>query len=509
MERTRDRGSAVLRALGGRSNAVRQLLVMWSLATCGVSSLAAQTTTATLQGTVTASDGAVLAGAEVEARSRETGSARAALTDVRGAYRLLGLAPGIYDVTARAVGYRALRRTGVELILGDEATLNFALEPGAVELEPVVVRAGPTLQGERIDVSTPVLEKEIERLPLNTRDVLAVASIAPGVRTFAPEAGRSIPTAGALSTARFVNLYVDGAEWKGIGTGQIVGEPQTGSLIPQEAIREYRVALNPYDAEYAHGASWVISAVTHQGGNTLQGSIFGFEQNRSLVAQGSFQQAKPDYGRKQLGANLRGPLVKDRLFFSLSYEGQIINNFISVVPGRSAPDSGIWDRYAGTFRAPFRNHMAMARLTALRGRHTVDAIWTTRHLSSESDFGVQVQGVMLSRDAGIASNYDVTSVQLRDRYASASLVNEVSLHLLYNDQEDAPLVPGPAFQYRGIQFGRTTFPRTSAGRYVGLSNKTSYVVGRFAGQHLLKTGVELTRADRKSTRLNSSHITIS
>src|SRR5437773_31804 len=255
MERTRDRGSAVLRALGGRSNAVRQLLVMWSLATCGVSSLAAQTTTATLQGTVTASDGAVLAGAEVEARSRETGSARAALTDVRGAYRLLGLAPGIYDVTARAVGYRALRRTGVELILGDEATLNFALEPGAVELEPVVVRAGPTLQGERIDVSTPVLEKEIERLPLNTRDVLAVASIAPGVRTFAPEAGRSIPTAGALSTARFVNLYVDGAEWKGIGTGQIVGEPQTGSLIPQEAIREYRVALNPYDAEYGFRAT--------------------------------------------------------------------------------------------------------------------------------------------------------------------------------------------------------------------------------------------------------------
>src|SRR5437773_3156208 len=499
-------GSAVLR---GRSIAVSRFLLTSSLAACVASSLAAQATTATLQGAVTASDGAVLPGAEVVAWSRERGSARSALADVRGAYRLLGLAPGVYDVTARAVGFGALRRAGVELILGDEATLNFALEPGAVALDPVVVQAAPSLPVERLNVSTPVLEREIERLPLNTRDVLALASIAPGVRTFAPEAGRSIPAAGAVSTGRFVNLYVDGLAWKGIATGQLVGEPQTGSLIPQEAIREYRVSLNPYEVEYGLGASWVISAVTHQGGNTLHGSIFGLEQDRSLVAQGSFQQAKPDYGRKQLGANLRGPLLKDRLIFSISYEGQITDNFIDVVPGRPAANPDVWDRYAGTFRAPFRNHMAMARLTALRGRHTVDAIWTTRHLSSESDFGVQVQGVMLSRDAGIASNYDVTSVQLRDRYASASLVNEVSLHLLYNDQEDAPLVPGPAFQYRGIQFGRTTFPRTSAGRYVGLSNKTSYVVGRFAGQHLLKTGVELTRADRKSTRLNSSHITIS
>src|SRR5437773_7322037 len=201
-----------------------------------------KTTTATLQGTVTGTDGTVVPGAEVVAWSRESGSARAALADVRGVYRLLGLPPGAYDVTARAVGFRALRRTGVELILGDEATLEFVLEPGAVELDPIVVRAGPSLRTERLDVSNPVLEREIERLPLNMRDVLTLASIAPGVRTYAPEAGRSIPAAGAVSSARFVNLYVDGVEWKGIATGQLVGVPSTGSLIPQEAIREYRVS---------------------------------------------------------------------------------------------------------------------------------------------------------------------------------------------------------------------------------------------------------------------------
>ena len=467
---------------------LRSLLWISSLATCIASSLAAQTTTATLHGAVKATDGSAVPGAEVTAWSRETGSLRTALVDSGGAYRLLGLAPGAYDVTARAVGFRALRRTGVELLLGDVATLNFVLEPGAIELEPIVIRADAGLPVERLAVSTAVLEHEIERLPLNTRDVLALASIAPGVRTFAPERGRSVPAAGALSTARFVNLYVDGVEWKGIAFGNLVGAPQAGSLIPQEGIREYRVALNPYDAEYTRGTSWVISAVTHQGGNALHGSIFGFDQNRNLVAQGSFQETKPDYQRKQLGANLRGPLVRDRLFFAASYEGQITDDFIDVVPGRPAAAPAIWDRYAGTFPASFRNHTATARLTALRGRHTMDAIWTTRHLSTESNFGAK-----LSRDAAIVSSYGVSSVQLRDRYASASLVHEVSLHLLHNDEDDAPLVPGPTFQYPGIQWGRSAFPQTLAERHVGFSDKASYALNGFGGRHVVKTGVELTR----------------
>src|SRR5205823_9831498 len=157
------RGSAVLR---GRSAVSRLLLVSFAAA-CVAPSLAAQATTATLLGTVTTSDGTVVPGAEVVAWSREIGAARTALADSRGIYRLLGLDPGPYDVTARAVGFRALRQTGVELILGDDATLDFVVEPGAVEVDPVVVHAAAALRTERLDVSTPVLEREIERLPLN------------------------------------------------------------------------------------------------------------------------------------------------------------------------------------------------------------------------------------------------------------------------------------------------------------------------------------------------------
>ena len=76
--------------------------------------------------------------------------------------------------------------------------------------------------------------------------------------------------------------------------GQVVGNPHTGSMVPQEAVREFRVYLNSYDAEYTRGASHIISAVTHRGGNRLEGSLFSFLQNKPLVARGTFQAEKPD-----------------------------------------------------------------------------------------------------------------------------------------------------------------------------------------------------------------------
>ena len=69
--------------------------------------------------------------------------------------------------------------------------------------------------------------------------------------------------------------------------GQVVGGPQNGSMIPQEALREFRVYLNSYDAEYSRGASYLISAVTRRGGNDLEGSVFTFFQNKPLVAKGT------------------------------------------------------------------------------------------------------------------------------------------------------------------------------------------------------------------------------
>jgi carboxypeptidase family protein/TonB-dependent receptor-like protein len=458
-------------------------------------SLTAQSTTITLQGIVTGNEASVPEGAQIEVRNQETGSVRSVVVDASGSYRVLGLAPGSYDVAVRALGYRQQRREGVRLVLGERAILDIALEPGGVELPPIIVSAERAFEIDRADVSTAILQEEIERLPLNSRNVLNVAAVAPGIRTFAVEAGRSAPASGALpvSEPRFSNLYVDGIEWKGMYVGQVVGGPQNGSMIPQEAVREFRVYLNSYDAEYTRGASYVITAVTHRGGNELQGSVFSFFQNKPLVAKGAFQAEKPDYSRYQFGGNLRGPLIKDRLFFALSYEGQLANNFIDVVPRGPPANPGIWDRYAGTFEAPNRNHTGLLRLTAPLGTHTLDAIGATRRIRSELGFGTALDGRMLTHDAGLSLNSRVTSVQLRDTYTSHALVNELSLHLLDLRNEQSLLAPQPTLLYPAIQIGRSVIPFLNEERHLRVINKTSFSLNGPAGQHVLKGGLELSR----------------
>jgi hypothetical protein len=437
----------------------------------------------------------VVSSARIEIRNRETGALRQTAVGTNG-YRLLGLAPGAYDVLARAVGFRPQRRDSVELIVGQPTRIDFVMVPavGAAELEPVVVIGNGTGGVDRMDVSTAVVEQDIERLPLNTRDALALAAIAPGVRSFAPEAGRATPTTAAANSGRMVNLYVDGTEWKGVGPNGLVGVSSAGSLIPQEAIREFRVALNPYDVEFTHGAAWMMSAVTHQGGNESHGSLFAYGQNRDLVARGSRQLEKPPYERGQLGANLRGPLVRNRLFYALSYEGQLTDNYIDVAPGRPAYAPQVWDRYAGSFRAPFRNQLGMARITGQFGAHTLDAIWLDRRLTTVSNFGTVVSGVMIAYDAALVSEYRVGTAQLRDRWVKGGFLHELSLSFLHDHDFDAPRVTGPVYQYATTQTtGRTNYPLLVVQRSTSVAERMTYRASGLAGEHTLKSGVELGR----------------
>ena len=464
-----------------------------------------QATTASVHGVVTTEDGTVPRGARVELRSREHGGTRLAAVDGRGGYRLVGIAPGTYDVTVRAIGYRQQRREAVRLVVGERVTLDFALARGAAELEAVVVTDRRVADVHRTDVSTPVLQEEIERLPLNTRNMLNLAAVAPGIRSYAPEGGRSVPAAGPMTAPRFINVYVDGVEWKGMYIGNVVGQPGLGSLVPQEAVREFRVYLNPYDAELTRGASWVISAVTHRGGNEREGSVFGFGQNQTLVARGDFQRRKPDYSREQAGLNLRGPLVHDRLFYSLSYEGQWTDNSIDVVPGRPEARPEIWDRYAGTFASPLRLHSGLLRVTAPWRAHTLDAIWATRHATSASAFGTAPAGVMLARDAGVSLHSRVNSVQLVDTWTGSSAVNELTLHFLEGVNDERPLAAGPTRRYPGIQLGINTFPLYITSRHVRVVDKTSWSTRGPAGPHLLKSGLEATRVATDTYRPTSAN----
>jgi hypothetical protein len=459
--------------------------------------LAAQTTI-TLEGTVTGEGGAPLAGAQVVATNSATQESRRAITSAGGTFTILGLSSGRYAVSVRAIGYKPGGEL-VQLVLGQRARLTFALERGATELSAVTVvddaRRVKQVEVQRMSVSAPILREEIENLPLNARGIMNLASVAPGIKSYAPQQGRTLPSAGAAPDLRFINLYLDGVELKSMFNGNIVGLGQTGSPVPQEGLEEFRVFLNPYDAEYSRGGSYVISAVTRRGATKWEGSAFGFFQNSDAVGRTFIQRnaatPAPNFGRQQAGLNVRGPLVKNKLFLAASYELTRTNNFIDVTPGRPAIRPTIWDQYRGTYEAPNRNHAGVMRLTWVPGEtHTVDGLWSTRWLQGEGNFGVAT-----AREGGISQKYFVNVAQVRDKWQPTSnLVNEASVQLVSWYHNEAPLVPGPVRVYPSITIGTGGFPLVLRETHWRFVDRATYTLDA-AGTHLLKAGVEGSRVN--------------
>lgn len=486
----------------GAPRPVGALLLALGWLIAGATASPAQNTV-TLHGRVAAPDGTPLNGAQVTVLNTETAHERGAVTNADGNYTIVGLAPGAYRVTVTMLGY-AQQDRAIRLLAGQRVSLNFELQESAVALAGIQVEAErePVVEVQRTDVSAPVITTEILNLPLNTRNTINLAAIVPGMKTYAPTAGRSLPSSGSLPDLRFWNFYLDGAEWKSFFNGNLVGIPQTGSPLPQEAMREFRVHLNPYSAEYTRGASYVISAVTQRGTNEFHGSFFAYGQNNALTAFDMFERRaketnpdfrRADYSRGQFGFNLRGPIQRDKLFFSLSYEGQHTTNTIAVVPGRPAVDPDIWNTYAGSFAAPTRNHTGVLRLTRpVNEEHTLDAVWAARFYDSETFFGGTV-----ARNGGINARYWVHSVQLRDTYTpSPSFVNELSLNVLYWSHSESPLEPGPTLQYPGIRFGTNGFPLILKETHIRLVDRATYVTPD--GRHTIKGGLELARVRTNS-----------
>jgi hypothetical protein len=456
--------------------------------------LYAQVSTAQIEGRILDSDGNPLPNVNVVAQNIENGLSRGTITSKSGSYFLGGLQPGKYKVTASFIGYRKETRE-VEILIGQIATINFTLYSEAIPLGTVEVKAeAPIFELKRTDVSMPVRKEQITNLPLDTRNIMQLAALVPGIRAFSPIGGRALPEAGSLPPLRFIQLYVDGVEWKSYYNGNIVGIPQTGSPLSQEAVQEFRVILNAFDPEYTRGTSYIISAVTPRGTNEYRATAFVNARDKSLNSRGPFQTTKPDYQRQQLGFSISGPLQKDKLFFFASYELNNEKNYIDVVPGRPSYNPSLWDSYKGTFESPTENHTGLIKLTyQASNSHTLDLTWATRYMNSKFYFGGTV-----AYTAGIYGRYHVNSYLLKDTWIiSPELMNELTLHYL-RWRHDEPLIqPGPAYIYPSITLGRGIFPIRLSEDHYRIVNKTTYRLSDFYGDHIIKGGFEFTRAVNK------------
>lgn len=271
---------------------------------------------ASLQGHV---DG-VSAGTQVVALDTVTGHKTVGIVDANGNYVILGLRPSNYRVTLAG---RAPQE--VTLSVSSSAIVDFT-KSGA-ERGDIVVTGGRLRNEVRsADITTNITPAQIENLPQNSRNFLSFAALAPGVQLTNPSGAVQIQV-GALSPSN-VNVFIDGVSFKNaVNHGGVLGQNfgQGGNPFPQSAIQEYKIETQNFGAETGQAGSAVINAITKTGGNSFHGSAFVEFQPNAFIEQPYFDKLngapKPNYNRNQFGADIGGPIIKDKLTFYIAGEG--------------------------------------------------------------------------------------------------------------------------------------------------------------------------------------------
>ena len=299
------------------------LIASIGLAAFGISPLYAQIDRAVLEGTVTDPSGRVIAGASVRVLAVDTGLTQDQTTNASGYYRFPGLAVGRYKVTISKPGFKTKALDDVIVQVGQTRTLDVGIDLGAIS-ETVEVKAstGPSDRSSA-EASTVITTDQIANLPNNGRDWASFTLLAPFAQDDGGGDQRTIRFAGRARDDN--NFQIDGVDAGGIQ--EQAQKSQTRLQISQDAVEEYRVNSALYDAEYGTQAGGQVDVVTKSGTNDWHGTAFGYVRNSVFDARNfndfdlNGNPAVPPFRMGQYGFTLGGPIVKDKTFFFISYEG--------------------------------------------------------------------------------------------------------------------------------------------------------------------------------------------
>ncbi len=288
---------------------------------------------AALSGTVTDQTGAAVSGVSVSAKNAELGLERTTSTDAAGRYEVRSLPVGNYELHVMKQGFRQEIRTGVHLSVGQDAVLGFQLQVGAVSEQVTVNANTPIVSTMTADISGLVGAEQIKNLPLNGRSYDLLLTLNPGVVNYTSAkvggVGVSNSTAGnnfAVSGNRpQQNLFLlNGVEFTGAAENNMQPGGVSQQLLGVDAVREFNVLRNTYDAEYGKRPGAQVVIVTQNGSNQVHGSAYEFLRNNALDAPNYFDTGSaPGFERNQFGGALGGPIQRDKTFGFVNLEGLI------------------------------------------------------------------------------------------------------------------------------------------------------------------------------------------
>jgi hypothetical protein len=286
---------------------------------------------ASLSGTVTDQSGGVVSNASVTAKNTDTGAARGAVSDAAGRYQFHSLPVGRYEIRSAKTGFTEEVRTGIQLVVGQSATVDLALRVGASNQAVTVDGDAALVDVTTADISGLVGERQIKDLPLNGRSYDELLTLNPGVINFTWEKTGGIGVSNSTAGNNFVvsgnrpqqNLFLlNGVEFTGAAENNMQPGGASQELLGVDAVREFNMLADSYGAEYGKRPAAQVLIVTQSGTNQLHGSLFEFLRNNALNAPNHFDGGSaPGFQRNQFGGSLGGPIRKNRTFLFANYEG--------------------------------------------------------------------------------------------------------------------------------------------------------------------------------------------
>jgi len=277
----------------------------------------AQVSSGSILGYIYDPSGALIRNAEVTVTDANRAIVRKTATDSSGSFSIAELSPGVYSVTASSPGFGEITQSDIRVLVNTETRTDFHLPIAGQKKTVQVTVLSPESQPETSEVGTVIEQQQIDSLPLNKRNFLELALLAPGVAP--PVQNSELSGFGAVSMnadggrEESNNFLLDGVDNNDPYVNRYGVEP------PMESVQEFKVATNSYDAEYGRNSAAQINVITRQGTNDFHGSAYDYLRNRVLDARNYFDPTDTaKLVRNQFGFSVGGPVVHNNTFFFAS-----------------------------------------------------------------------------------------------------------------------------------------------------------------------------------------------
>ena len=467
-----------------------------------------QSTTGLIQGNVFDQNGAIVQGANVTVRNTETGFERTVTSNSDGFFSAPLLPLGKYEVSAESSGFSKTTLENVVLNIGQTLSLRVELKAGSAGATVVDVTAeGEVVETSRTELNTLINTKAVENLPINRRDFSKFVQLTPGVSIVQGPDGDELTINGQKGIQN--NFSIDGADANNPFFGEQRGGQRPAFTVSLESIKEFQVVPVGASAEFGRSSGGFINAVTKSGTNEFTGSAFVFYRNQKLSSQ------NPDavkanlpteaFRNYQFGANVGGPIVKDRAFFFVAYERN---------DGKSNKPNSIDARLANIFQTRFnsteqgiinRTNTADVVLGKVDFQFNKNNLLTVRHNYSRANqvngtFDVPTWGISANGRETDNSNSFITQLVTN---VSPKLLNEFRFQYAKENRPrfyDGPDLPdttiGTFDGSLSYRFGRPFFlPVPSFDVRFQFTDNFTVI----AGNHTIKFGADFNRVKNSQT----------